>query len=737
MITKFCCFITLGLLLQLSSSGVAQTLTPIAPIQAPNLYADAPNKTFEISNVIEEPVRVDLVLQPTVQAIDAKLVDVALGDRHDQSLMTLFTAELEKLSPDAKTSPALLVRVKSSALRSGTYKLRIEIRPANSPDTKTPQFMLLEIKLPAAEIKALDKVVVSHTQFSPTSDDPVNLWLTELSGKVRLTDVKIVQTYPTSEYVGSSETVSFAPLAEIKPNETGASRISLNGEIPLGTSTIAAMVSAPQLEKPIFVTIEVRSRRTKLLIVIVMVLGLVLGFVARVWTKQRVESEEARLKAIDAAQTVKRALAAHPDTTFEQSVRPRLTALEAMLPKGTVADLNNQITVLNEALRNALVNLDTRRANATSQLEGLTRFAKNTSSLPTGIKETVVVDDAGLQQARAALDLDNVTSAEQTLQSLIAKAGTNLGQSVQDWRAPVKSLLDQVMQISDFLDQNLSAGLAADKAKLSTELDALNPTTDTSSLEDISTLASSVKRVGAEVDIWLKNRVPVQLNSQFNALHSVISKKRLKKPETMVEFFDSAEKLPTQFAQWADDPSVSVEQSSTALNSLKVCWREALVSQIDDTDAETKKKVQASLDKNQFLEATQTTISTLPDKETILGSTSAITGVAASAFSSIPFLDIFEGRAADAGFTILNTVRKQTVLPSLGALRARTMAELFAAKALRFIIASIIIFGIGYALFANTFIGTLSELMTIFVWAFGLNISVDTVMDSINVRKIG
>jgi hypothetical protein len=70
-------------------------------------------------------------------------------------------------------------------------------------------------------------------------------------------------------------------------------------------------------------------------------------------------------------------------------------------------------------------------------------------------------------------------------------------------------------------------------------------------------------------------------------------------------------------------------------------------------------------------------------------------------------------------------------------LRANSMRDLFRLKAQRFAIASLVIFGIGYGLFANTFIGTFSELMTIFVWAFGLNISVDTVMDSINVRRIG
>jgi hypothetical protein len=378
-----------------------------------------------------------------------------------------------------------------------------------------------------------------------------------------------------------------------------------------------------------------------------------------------------------------------------------------------------------------------RRANVLSQLEALNRIVKNASSLPTGIKETVVVDANELQQARAAFDLDNVAGARKMLQPLISNLGSKLGKGVEEWRAQMRSLLDQVMQISAFLEPNLSAGFEADKTKIRAELDVLAPTTGDSSVENISTLAESVKRVGTAIDTLLKNRIPAQLASQFSVLKALLNSKPLQNEETVARFLETAEKLPGQFAKWAEHPKAGIDESSKALSDLKVHWQEALLSQVDDSDAETKKSIQALLNNNQYVGATQATVSTLKAKEKLLGGTGAAMLAQPLVTSSIPLLDLFESRASEAAFTIFSTVRKQTVPPSLEELRADSMRDLFKAKAVRFAIASIIIFAIGYGLFANLFVGTFSELMTIFVWAFGLNISVDTVMDSINVRKIG
>lgn len=179
--------------------------TPAPTDKAPTVYATAVNTRFEISNLKEEEVvRVNLVLQPGVKSIAAKLADVALGDRHDEALVALFKVEMEKPG-DSQAVPAMLIRVKPRSLRTGTYKLRIEIRPATplvaenlqtvassktaggqpaaEPASPKTQFIELEIQLPAAEIKVLEKLVIHQVHNSSFRNDQPTL---RLESRIRL-----------------------------------------------------------------------------------------------------------------------------------------------------------------------------------------------------------------------------------------------------------------------------------------------------------------------------------------------------------------------------------------------------------------------------------------------------------------------------------------------------------------------------------------------------------------------
>src|ERR1044072_8810675 len=277
--------IGLVLLVQFSPCAIAQT--PAGPADTKAVYATLEPTVFEISNLAdEEPVRVGVRLQPNIKAVEPLLADVALGERHDQSLIAFFSVAMEKVEPGAKVVPALLIHVKRKFLQTGSYKLRIELRPAaaspqptpsgdakktvpNKSPTETaggkPQSVTVELKLPAAEIKALEKLVIHQVRNSFWDDDPATLTITEISGKgVRLTDVKIYQTYPTAvENQANSQTVSFQSVPEILPNATGKSAITLSGNFPLGSSVGAALISAPQLPKPVWMGFAVKSARSQ------------------------------------------------------------------------------------------------------------------------------------------------------------------------------------------------------------------------------------------------------------------------------------------------------------------------------------------------------------------------------------------------------------------------------------------------------------------------------------------
>jgi hypothetical protein len=81
-------------------------------------------------------------------------------------------------------------------------------------------------------------------------------------------------------------------------------------------------------------------------------------------------------------------------------------------------------------------------------------------------------------------------------------------------------------------------------------------------------------------------------------------------------------------------------------------------------------------------------------------------------------------------FASFSTVREKTVPPTVESLRVSSIRELILAKGIRWIIASVGIVIIGYVLFASKFVGTFPDLLAIFVWAFGVDISVDALLDA-------
>ncbi len=66
---------------------------------------------------------------------------------------------------------------------------------------------------------------------------------------------------------------------------------------------------------------------------------------------------------------------------------------------------------------------------------------------------------------------------------------------------------------------------------------------------------------------------------------------------------------------------------------------------------------------------------------------------------------------------------------SLETLRARTFRELAAAERNQTAIAAVIITVVGYALFADKFVGTLTDVVTIFMWGFTLDVSVSKLLE--------
>jgi hypothetical protein len=738
---------------QVANSQTTQTTTK------PTTYVTPFNLRYEISNLADETtIRVDLLFQPCLKAVVPTLADVAIDERHDQSIKDLFAVEMER-PQDPKAIPAMLIRVKPRSLQQGTYKLRIEVRPdtteakdqnkapaksatsksVKAPAAKPAQSLSLEVKVPAVTIKTTQNLIIHQVRNGIFGgDDPPTLALTGASPNARLTDVKIHQIYLSgSDNVSTSRRVDFGEVKEITPDSTSRSPITLSGNFPLGTSTGAALISAPQLEKPIDLTFEVHNRRAKWIIVVTMILGVILGFVARVWTRFRIELRQARLKALDAATTLERELQNRPDAEFHEAVEPAFTSLTTAIENGSAAQLTNQITAANAALVAALNDLDQRRITVKSQFETLSGLAKKSSLLPAEISAAVSIVGAELEKAQSQLELDNVAAAAQTLQPLAPGLGSKLGPAASNWRSHVSSLLEVAEGISAFLPAKVGAGIDTDNTTVKTKLAELVPTTEASSLTEISSLFDAIRNVRDSLTVFVR-RLATQLANSVNALKIQFDKPL---PESVAQLFNEAEQISKRLPELAEHPEAGAKELQERLAALTLHWSETMLAQIqgDNTVLVTSSRedVETLLDQNQYFDATLAVIEFLQAQADMLLGSVAVTNVVPSFEEAVSFLDLLGGGGRpETSVTMVTTVHERTIPPNLTALRTRTWKELAVARALQFAIAGVIIMAVGYALFAEEFVGTFKELMAVFVWAFGLNLSADSMMETITSTKL-
>ena len=101
--------------------------------------------------------------------------------------------------------------------------------------------------------------------------------------------------------------------------------------------------------------------------------------------------------------------------------------------------------------------------------------------------------------------------------------------------------------------------------------------------------------------------------------------------------------------------------------------------------------------------------------------------------------EIFEtlksvGAMALPGSTIFRTVR-ETAAPRLEALQVLSLRELLWLKLLRFVVAAALITAASWPIFADK-VGTPLDLVAIIVWSFGVNFSVDTLLDGQGLKNL-
>lgn len=723
---------------------------------------------YEISNTSDEfIVRVAVTLRAGIRSVKPLLVDAAIGDMHDQTLAQSFNVGMENVQNGENRLPALIIAVKTKDLRQGKYRLLINFLPIDAssvisgnpqlgaspvartgetvleenPAASKNQFVTLELTLPAARLHSPATIIVEQTVF-PFGDyigSNSTLSLREMSGhQTRLTNLDIKQVEISGGAAvanNSTPLLDFVAPDAIAPSKVGKFPVTSAGDFPLGTTTGVALVTSPQLAEPLLVNFEVRSHRSLWWIPAIIIFGIGLGFAARIWAQRQIELYNARSKADDAIKTLRQEQQRHQDAVFRQKIQDIITTLETARNGRKAEAIVTAITKAETDSAIALQELDARRAQSIGQLENLSKLAAARRGLPQKIAPVFEIESV-LNESRKLLASDDISETGRILDELTQRINDTFGEKLSDWIEESKSFLRGLESFSP-LSWTASEIFSQTIGGLSSQLDAMMPTGNNLTPENMLT---SVNEIHAS---RLKFR-QLLLGTQSSIRETIDSYKKkfeqVEKPDesTLKELFEKLDAFSFKSANWtqtgSEIPPPSVQEN---IEDLKNAWRKALLNQLA-TNPETKTSVGNLLDQEDYRAATAATIKFLRENhtDTALGDENVLLESSLTRTEANAAFATGESEETNGTSPLIFTILRESTLPPIfDSFKPGSLSNYVIANLLRFAVAGIGIIAAGYVLFADKFVGTATDLLAVFAWAFALDVSVNTFLDSTKADK--
>lgn len=363
---------------------------------------------------------VPLTLLSGTTLSEARTLQVRVGDAGRPALTSAFTSKL--LGPDR-----VEVQVEPRVNTAGRYSVLIELH-GTAANGASPVRQTLEVTWvhAAATLAPTARLVVSRVW--PAREPAIELVLRETSG-VALSNVSISEPQPPT-HDGVAVQASLQPLEEIPAIPAGGARtiaLPARGSFPKGTTTGSLEIRAPQLQAPVMVPYEVRTRWSDIFVIPVFLAAGALGWLFRKYLKER-ESALAFSVELETLKTEARRV------SWEAA--PMNDALQKLADKAenAIADKGNaraELDELRRAIQATLAERDARIAALLIELEPLKQAVDPPWQLPptqSSIEPIRILVGTGL----AALSRSDVRTGQQSVQDARTKL-EGIRQDVSDW----------------------------------------------------------------------------------------------------------------------------------------------------------------------------------------------------------------------------------------------------------------------------------------------------------------
>lgn len=225
--------------------------------------------------------------------IDVRLTDVAYKDARSADWFQRFAVDLDRTT--APAAYALIVSHRDAKLWPGTYALtlRVSEKPKKATDKPAaPIEVVLNVQVPVPQLSASTKLVLGFTIDSAwalsgapdkSGAEAARIQFAERGGKVGAFDLEAVEFHDlTADAATGTGTLVFdPPRVSVPANTAAAVAVSASGVFPLGVTKGKIEWMSPSLATPQAVPFEVKVTRARWWIAIVAFVGVVSGFILR------------------------------------------------------------------------------------------------------------------------------------------------------------------------------------------------------------------------------------------------------------------------------------------------------------------------------------------------------------------------------------------------------------------------------------------------------------------------
>ena len=645
--------------------------------------------------------------------IGVTLRAIADGRRTDPTLTGGFQISPAQLT---QTTTAVDVVGKAPTVRTGTYEATLTFTSG-----EVQQNVNVQLIVPAATLVVPSSLQIARIgwpfggQYDETN---VELVLLESSGKSHAS-VKVQQSEPFANAEGQyGFALSVAP-AIVEKGDLKRLQPIVSGRLPLGLVSSKLTISSDQLQSPLTVPVQIRTRLTRLVLVIIVVFGLALGFLTRIVLKPRIELGEARERAIA---TLDKMIDKIPDAEYRNrmtTARNQL-ALAARAANATPATINAAITAAEGAQKDASDNLKDRMQKAEGERDALAGVITPAWTLPPDLSEAVRAAAERLRAASERLKIRDAVGVSETVRTATSTLREAMMRYATDWKNIAARFLTQFRTLERMVD---SARRADYQAQIKTVEDQVAKTvvTPAATTAELKAVLEAIHGATQLIPA-LESRAADEVGRSLQSMLSIIGTVQFRQNN----LWKAAQQEIGAFVKTLRDVKLEAPETwgdlDAKASAIAKQWRDALIAQTDDSE-----KVAEAFDAGNFAMAARELETAVKAKKAPV-----TLGDVGAAAASARMTDAAQrgGTAASPAPAMQEKAPDTLPTESLLSFRRRTRTELARDNAFQWFVSAIGLAFVGYLMFADKFVGTSGDLMTAFFWGFSTDIGVDALVNA-------